>query len=143
MAARPRRKDRGKTLRLACWNADGLRGRKLELEKFLGQHCVDMCLLIKTFINPGEAFRLANYVCNRTDRQTAGVGTTILVRRGLAHNLVRVPGLIQLDATAIQVLLAGRPVKILAAYPSLSRLMIGADLDACLAAGCRSCRPAI
>jgi hypothetical protein len=34
----------GKTLRLACWNADGVRGRKFELDKFFGQHGVDMSL---------------------------------------------------------------------------------------------------
>jgi hypothetical protein len=27
--------ERAKPLRLACWNADGVRGRKLELEHFL------------------------------------------------------------------------------------------------------------
>jgi len=69
MAARPRRTDRGKTLRLACWNADCVRGNKLELEHFLSQHGVDICLLSETFLNPGEAFRLANYVSHRTDQQ--------------------------------------------------------------------------
>jgi len=75
MAARPRRKERTKPLRVACWSADGVRGRKLELEHFLNQHGVDICLLSETFLNPGQAFRLANYVCHRTDRLTAGGGT--------------------------------------------------------------------
>ena len=51
MAARPRRTVRGKALRLACWNADGVRGRKLELEHFRSQHGVDICLLSETFLN--------------------------------------------------------------------------------------------
>ena len=42
------RSERAKPLRLACWNADGVRGRKLEMEHFLNQHGVDICLL--TFI---------------------------------------------------------------------------------------------
>ena len=67
MAARPRRTERYKALRLACWNADGVRGKKLELEHFLGQHGVDICLLSETFLNPGQAFRLDNYVCHRTE----------------------------------------------------------------------------
>jgi hypothetical protein len=62
-----------------------MRDRKLELEHFLNQHGVDNCLLSETFLNHGQAFRLANYVCNRTDRPTAGGGTAILVRRGIAH----------------------------------------------------------
>jgi hypothetical protein len=40
-----------KPLRLAYWNADGLRGRKLELEHFLGQHSVNVCLLSETYLN--------------------------------------------------------------------------------------------
>jgi hypothetical protein len=135
MAARPRRTDRSKALRLACWNADGVRGRKLELEQFLGQHGVDICLLIETFLNPSQAFRLANYVCHRTDRLNAGGRTAILVRRGIVHHSVPVLGLTHLKATAIQVTLAGRPVKILAVYLSTSRPLIGADLTACFGGG--------
>jgi len=115
MAARLRRTGRGKALRLACWNADGMLGRNLELEHFLSQHDVDICLLSETFLNPGEVFRLANYVCHRTDRPTAGGGTAILVRRGITHHPVPVPGFNQLEATAIQIMQTGRQVKVLAA----------------------------
>ena len=66
MAAHPRRTEQSKLLRLACLNADGVRGRKLELEHFLSQHGVDICLLSEPFLNPGQAFRLANYVCHCT-----------------------------------------------------------------------------
>jgi exonuclease III len=121
MSARPRKTVRCKALRLACWNADGVRGRKLELEYFLSQHGVDICLLSETFLNAGEPFRLANYVCHRTERPTAGGGTAILVRRGIVHHSLPVPALTHLEATAVQVTLAGRPVKILAAYLSPSR----------------------
>jgi hypothetical protein len=63
--------------------------------------------------------------------QTAGGGTAILVRRGLVHYSVLVPGLTHLEATAIQVILADKPVTILVAYLSPSRPLIGADLTAC------------
>jgi exonuclease III len=49
-----------KALRLACWNADGFRGRKLELEHFLRQHEVDICLLTETHLRERDVFRLAN-----------------------------------------------------------------------------------
>ena len=114
MAARPRSRNRGKTQRLACWNADGVRGRKLELEHFLGQHGLDICLS-ETFLNVGEAFRLAKYVCHRTDRPTAGGGISIQVRRGIPHHSVPVPSLTQLEANAIHTELAGRSVELLAA----------------------------
>jgi len=116
MTPRPRNTERCKALQLACWNADGVRSRKLELEHFLNQHGVDICLLSETFLNPDQGFRHANYVCHRTDRPTAEGGTTILVRHGIVHHSVPVPGLTHLEATAIQVTLAGKPVLILAAY---------------------------
>ena len=100
------------------------------MEHFLSQHGVDICLLSETFLNPGQPFRLANYVCHRTDRPTLGGGTAILVRRGIVHHSVPVPGLTHLETTAIQVTLAGTAVTVLAAYLSPSRLLIGADLSA-------------
>jgi len=96
-------------------DADGVSGRKLELKNFLKQHSVDICLLSETFLSPGQAFRLANYVCNRTNKLKAG-GIAILIRRGIIQDLVPVPGLNHLKANAIQVTLAGKSVKIIAAY---------------------------
>jgi hypothetical protein len=112
-----------------------VRSRKLELEHFLGQHGVIICLLSETILNPGQAFRLANYVCQRTDRPTAGGGTAILVRRGITHHSVPVLGLTQLEATTIQVVLAGRLVQFLAVYLSRSLALIGVDFDAFFGGG--------
>jgi hypothetical protein len=110
-----------------------VRGRKLELEHFLSVHGVAICLLSETFLKPNQAFRLANFVCHR--RQTdSRDGTVILVRRGIVHHSVPVPGLTHLEA-AIQVTMAGRPVKILAVYISPSRPLIGEDLTACFGGG--------
>ena len=85
-----------KALRVASWNAEEVRGSKLELEHFLSQHGVDICLLSETLLTPGEAFRLAHYVCLRKDRPTGGGGTAILVRRGIVHHSIPVPGLTHL-----------------------------------------------
>jgi hypothetical protein len=93
MAERPRRTTRTEALRLACWNAEGFRGRKLELDHFLRQHGIDMCLLTETHLRSGEAFRMANYVCHRTDRLTEGGVTATLVRRGIHHYAVLAEGL--------------------------------------------------
>jgi hypothetical protein len=131
MEARPKRTEWGKAQRLTCWNADGVRGRKLELEYFLNQHGVDLSLLSETFPSPEQAFRLSNYVCHRIDRLTAGGGTAILVRRCIVNHSVPVPGLTHLEAIAILIMLAGNPGKILAGYLSPSRPLIGADLTAC------------
>jgi len=133
MAARPRRTELFKALPLSYWKAEIVRGRKLELEHFLSQHGDDICLLNETFINPGQTFEFANYVCHRTDRLTAGDGTIILVCRGIVHHAEPVQCLTYLEATAIT--FAGRPVIVLAAYPSPSSPLIGSDLTACLVVG--------
>ena len=128
MAARHRRTEWVKALHLTCWKRDGVCSRKLELEHFLTQHGVDICLLSETFFNPGQAFRLASYVCHL--RQTdCGGGTAILVHHGIVHHSVPIPGLTHLEATAIQVILAGKLVKILVAYLSPSHPLIGVDLN--------------
>ena len=109
MAARPTRTDRGKTLRLAYWNANGVRGKNEELVQFLSEKGIDICLLNETHLRNGESFRMANYVCYRNDRPTRGGGTAILVRRGIDHHAVPISGLQQLEATAVQLnLVAGQ-----------------------------------
>jgi hypothetical protein len=65
----------------------------------------------------------------KTDRLQGG--TPILVRHGIVHHSVPVPGLTHLESTAIQVILDGRPVLILATYLSTSRPLMGADLTSC------------
>ena len=123
---------RTKALRLACWNADGVRGTKQELDHFLGQYGIDICLLTETHLRLGVVFRMAYYVCHRNNRLTEGGGTAILVRRVIDHHFVPVQGLEHLEATAIQVTKANKPVKILAAYLSPTRPLIASNLSACL-----------
>jgi endonuclease/exonuclease/phosphatase (EEP) superfamily protein YafD len=122
-----------KDLRLACWNANGVRG--MRLEHFLSQHGVDICLLTETRLRDRDVLRLANYVCLRTVRPTEGGGTAILVRRGIDHYAVPVLGLTQLEATAIHIMLSSGRLKLLAVYLSLSRPIFGSDLSVCFGGG--------
>jgi hypothetical protein len=62
-------------------------------------------------------------------RQTASGGTAILVRHGIIHHSLLIPGLTQLQATAIEFHMDGKPVKVLAAYLSPFRPLIGTDLS--------------
>jgi hypothetical protein len=71
--------------------------------------------------------------CHRTDRLTEGGGTAILVRRGVDHYALPVQGVKHLEATAIQVMLASKPVKTLAVYQSPSRPLIASDLSTLVA----------
>ena len=85
----------------ACWNADGIRSWKLELEHFLRQHGVHVCLLSETLLSLREAFRLANYVCHRTHRVTSRACTAVQVQRGIMYHAVPIPNLTGLEETAI------------------------------------------
>jgi endonuclease/exonuclease/phosphatase family metal-dependent hydrolase len=114
---------------------DGVRGRKLELERFLSEHSVVVCLLNETLLESGKALRFAKYVCHRTDRPTLGGGTAILVRRDIDHYAVPASGLQHLEATAIHLVLGTRPVKLVAAYLSPTRPLIESDLTECPSGG--------
>jgi exonuclease III len=129
MAARPIRTSWTKALLLACWNADGVRGRKQELDNFLGQHGIDICLLTETHLRSGDVFRLAKHVCHRNDQLTEGGETAFLVRGGIDHHAVPAQGLQHLEANAIQITLPNKPVKILAVYLSPSGPLIASDLS--------------
>jgi hypothetical protein len=102
----------------------------MELDHFLGKHGVNICILTEVYFRSGQVFRLANYVCHRTDRPTESGETAILARRGIDHYVIPVPGLTHLEATAIHAMLASGTVKILAAYLSPSRPLIEEDLSA-------------
>ena len=134
MAAQPRRK-RTEALLFACCNANGFRGRKLELDHFLRQNRIDIFLLTDTHLRSGEAFRMANYVCHRTDRLTEGGGTDILVRRGIDHYAFPLQGLKHLDATAIYVVIGIKPVKIVVVYLSPIQPLFVSYLSVCLGGG--------
>jgi len=90
MAARPKGTKWAKALRLIFWNADDARSTKQELDHFLGQHGIDICLLTETHLRSKEVFRLANDVCHRNDRLTEGGGTAILLQRGIVHQALPV-----------------------------------------------------
>jgi hypothetical protein len=71
----------------------------------------------------------------QTERQRGCTATLVLC--GIDHHTVSVPGLTHLKATAIQDIMAVRPVLVLAAYLAPSRPMIGAHITARFGVDCR------
>jgi hypothetical protein len=65
--------------------------RRSSLQYFLAQHGVDVCLQNETRLDPGQAFRFANYVCHRTDRSTK-VGEQLLWSAGFRALCSTFPG---------------------------------------------------
>jgi hypothetical protein len=124
----------GQSLRLAYWNADGVRGGKLELDLFHSLLGVGVCLLNERHLESDRIIRVGNYFCHRTDRPTQGEGTEILVR-GVTDIMLCQP----------RVCSTWRPLhytscwqtdrKVLAAYLSPARPVIVSDWTDCLSGG--------
>jgi hypothetical protein len=104
------------------------------MEQFLSEHGVDICLN-ETHLVAERALRFANYVCYRTDWPTPGEGTAILVHKGIDHYSVPLSGLQYLEATAIHLVLATRPMKLVSAYLAPTQPLIESDLTECLSGG--------
>jgi exonuclease III len=111
------------------WNANSVRGKKLELLQFLNENKCDLCLLSETFLKPHTNFKLANMSTYRNDRQTHGGGTAILVRRGVTHHEVVLPPLGSLEATAVIIETDTGPLRVISVYKSPRTPLDTADLD--------------
>jgi hypothetical protein len=102
------------------------------MEQFLSEQGVDMCLLNETHLVAERALNLANYFCHRTDRPTHDVGMAIIVHKGIDHYAVPDSGLQYLQATALHLVLATRPEKLVSAFLAPIRPLIDSDLAVCL-----------
>jgi hypothetical protein len=118
MAAQPRRTNGRKALRLPYWKAEGVSGRKLELNQYFSEHGVDISLLNETHLESYQALWFGNHIYQWTNFPTPGVGTGFLFRKGIDNYAVPVLSLQHLEATVMHLVLANRPVKLLAAYLS-------------------------
>jgi hypothetical protein len=85
------------------------------MAEFLSEHGFKIRNINETQLESGRAIKFANSICHRTDRPTPGGGTPILVHKGTDHYAVPVSGLQYLDATAIHLVLATKPVKLVSA----------------------------
>jgi hypothetical protein len=87
-----------KALRLACWNAVGFRGRKLELDPYLSKHGFDICLLKETQFASARTLRFAKYVCQRKYLPSHVGGTAVHLRDRINNYPVPVSELQGLEA---------------------------------------------
>ena len=85
-------------LKVLQWNANGVRARRLELNKYLSRHSFDVVLIQETKLQPSTSFGIPGFKCYRQDRASTprsaprggrggrGGGVLTLVRDGLAHS---------------------------------------------------------
>ncbi|GFY09405.1 hypothetical protein TNCV_1942151 [Trichonephila clavipes] len=60
-------------LRIAAWNANGVRSRIVELRDFINKHSLDIILLQESHLRPGVSIRVPNYTLYRNDRETQNI----------------------------------------------------------------------
>ena len=103
-------------LRIAFWNARGLRNKKLLLADFLLKNDTDVILVNETHLQPGQSFFINSYRTLRTDRTIKkGGGTAILVKSSISHTLNN-SITNQIENTSININTTTGPIKLIAAY---------------------------
>ena len=119
-----------RSIRIAFWNANGIRDKKSELEAFIAHHNVDVFLLNESKLVPSDRFNVANYTTIRTDGPHRHGGTAVIIKRSLKYDPLPIVYNDRLETTAIK-LCVGRSsfIKIAAAYARSSLVPATSDLD--------------
>lgn len=76
-----------KDLRIATWNANGLLGKKEELEVFLTGQDIDICLISETHMTNQSYLKISKYRAYHTphpDNQASG-GSAIIIKNSISH----------------------------------------------------------
>lgn len=116
-----RRKPR--SLRLAFFNADGLRTQRDLVSQFLKDHLIDILLVQETFLKPHHRNpNIVNFKLLRNDRLNEDKGgTAIYYRRTLHVTQIATPPLHNMEATVCRLGLTGHPsVTIASCYQRLT-----------------------
>ncbi|GFT92359.1 probable RNA-directed DNA polymerase from transposon X-element [Trichonephila clavipes] len=91
-------------LRIASWNANGVRSRTVELRDFIDKHHPDIILIQETHLGPGDTLQIPNFTTYRDDRPYASNrsprgGTAIILKSSLSHH--HTPPLGTAEATSV------------------------------------------
>jgi hypothetical protein len=110
--------ERVRSLQIAFFNVNGLRGSRNELETFADDHDLDLILVGETKLQAGVADpKIRGFVLYRSDRDRGpGGGTAIYVRNATPHYQITLPVLQSLEATAVRVETANGPLTIISCY---------------------------
>jgi hypothetical protein len=78
---------------IITWNANGILGKKDEVESFLKTHDVDVLTVCETKLLKTDKLQIRNYNIIRNDRDgtSRGGGVAIIVKNGIPHIKVRLP----------------------------------------------------
>lgn len=115
-------------LRIATWNANGIQTRKTELELFLAEFDVGVCMVTETFLKPGVAFALSGYRSYRRDREGGpGGGVAVFFRASITAEKVSLATAI--EAIGLRTKIDGRTHVFVAVYNPPSTSLSTTDFD--------------
>ena len=106
-------------IRLAFFNANGIKRQKLFFIQFLQDNRIDIALLSETFLKPHISFKIPNYKILRNDRTEGRKGgTAVIIKSCLPFQILDLPPLETIEATAIKLLTTNDPIVIISVYKS-------------------------
>ncbi|GFW82901.1 RNA-directed DNA polymerase from mobile element jockey [Trichonephila clavipes] len=130
-------------LRIASWNANGVKSRTVELCDFIDKHHPDIILIQETHLGPSDTLHIPNFTTYRNDRPYAPNksprgGTAIILKSSLSHHHTPTPPLGTAEATSVTLTPPnGDPILITSIYisPTKSYQHIHTDLETIVGLG--------
>lgn len=116
-------------LRDCAWNSCGVSTRRLELLGVLEEQNIDMLLIGKTWLRPGDIFLIHNYNTISSDRLSGrGGGAAIVVHKTIIHSRIFTPVLHSLEEVGVRFSVYGLdPLNTYSIYASPSGKFVTGD----------------
>lgn len=115
--------------KIATWNANAIRNRRMELIDFLREEEIDIMTLTETHLKPSQSFSLPDHSIVRLDRLAArNGGIAIAIRRTINFRTLSLPGTKLIEAAGIEVSTSRGCFRLFAVYcPRQARERDGTD----------------
>lgn len=103
--------------KILCWNARGIRNKKLELFNLLESNNIDICLLSETWLNNNTSMKHNDFHCYRSDRLSGrGGGVAILINKKIKHQVICPQNTALIENIGVKLFFEGDSVNIFACY---------------------------
>lgn len=123
-------------MRLASWNARGLRNKTGEVELLLDELTIDILLVCETFLKTSNKIRIPGFTCYREDRNDkGGGGVAIFIRSSIKHNTIQLPSLQNIEAVGVEVTTHHKTYTIISCYNPPEKALLTTDLDKIIDSG--------
>lgn len=103
-------------LKIITYNANSVNNQRQELIDMIINNTPDLVLLQETYLKPRHRLAVPNYVTYRTDRETRGGGTAILVKRTIMHTEIQRKYKEGIEGTGVRIFTSTTPIDIWSIY---------------------------